>query len=173
MNAETRREQILALLSSEYPVTGKSLGEQLDVSRQVIVQDIALLRAKGYDIIATPQGYIDNSRKQAQLSHKITIASKHEKEDIQDELETIVDLGGSILDVVVEHPIYGEIKSYLMIKSRRDVQMFMDRLLDTNANPLATLTGGVHVHTIETTDENEANEIVQALKEKKYLVTEE
>ncbi|ACB85977.1 transcription repressor NadR [Natranaerobius thermophilus] len=173
MDAEQRRKQILNLLSAETPVTGSQLGEKFDVSRQVIVQDIALLRAQGYQIMATPQGYINQSEKDSQNSHIITIASKHEREDIKEELETIVDLGGTILDVMVEHPIYGELKGQLMVKSRRDVQMFLDKLENTQANPLATLTQGVHLHTIEVPSQEAAQEIKTVLKERNFLVKED
>ncbi|OWZ84372.1 transcription repressor NadR [Natranaerobius trueperi] len=168
MKAETRRKQILEKLSSENPVTGTSLGKKFDVSRQVIVQDIALLRAQGHDIIATPQGYINKSKNQN--GYILTVASKHDRKDIKEELETIVDLGGNVLEVVVEHPIYGEITGHLMIRSRRDVQNFIDKLENFNASPLATLTDGVHIHKIETPNESVAIEIKQALKNKNFLV---
>ncbi len=170
MEAETRRQQILKLLLEHNPVTGNQLGEKFEVSRQVIVQDIALLRARGYDIIATPQGYINQSGNQTEDSYTFTIASKHEEEGIQEELATIVDLGGTILDVIVEHPIYGELKGQLMIKSRRDIQLFIDRLQDTKANPLATLTEGIHLHTIKAPDKEAITEIKNALNAKNFLV---
>ena len=170
MEAETRRQKILKLLSHHNPVTGKQLGEKFEVSRQVIVQDIALLRARGYYIIATPQGYINQSDNQAEDSYTFTIASKHEEEGIQEELATIVDLGGTILDVIVEHPIYGELKGQLIIKSRRDIQSFMNRLQGAKANPLSTLTEGIHLHTIKAPDREAITEIKNALNAKNFLV---
>ncbi len=56
---EERRELIIKTLrASEKPITGRELGEMTNVSRQVIVGDINLLKAKNEPIIATSQGYV-------------------------------------------------------------------------------------------------------------------
>src|SRR5690554_5124116 len=150
MNAWERRGKILETLNKNMkPVKGTELSKKFNVSRQIIVQDIALLRARGEDILATPQGYIiPKVYKENKLIRKIVC--KHEGYDeIEDELKTIVDLGGKIVDVIVEHPLYGEIKSPLEISSRLDLQEFMDNLRETKAEPLSSLTEGIHIHTIE------------------------
>lgn len=171
MNAQERRKKILDKLNkSVKPVKGTELSKEFDVSRQVIVQDIALLRAKGEDILATPQGYIiPKAYKENKLTKKIVC--KHEGYDeIEDELKTIIDLGGKVVDVIVEHPLYGEIKSPLEISSKLDLQEFMDNIIKTKAEPLSSLTEGIHIHTIEVGDEKNFKRIEKVLAEKKYLI---
>ncbi len=173
MDSKERRKEILRLLKEkDNPIKGIDLANKLGVSRQIIVQDIAILRAKGESILATPQGYIIPMEKGNKLVK--TIVCKHIKhEEIEDELKTIVDMGGKILDVVVEHPLYGEIKSPLMINSRLDVVQFMENLERTKAEPLSTLTAGVHIHSIEVENEKIFKNIKEALKEKNYLIDSE
>ncbi len=171
MNAQERREKILDKLNKGMkPVKGTELSKEFDVSRQIIVQDIALLRAKGEDILATPQGYIiPKAYKEDRITKKIVC--KHEGYDeIEDELKTIIDLGGKIVDVIVEHPLYGEIKSPLEISSRLDLQEFMSSIRKTKAEPLSSLTEGIHIHTIEVDDERSFKGIEKALTQKKYLI---
>lgn len=174
MDANERRQEILFILKgSKEPVKGTDLSEQLDVSRQVIVQDVAILRARGENILATPQGYLIPQLYGKEKLIK-TIACTHQNnKEIEEELRTIVDLGGKILDVVVEHPLYGEIKSQLQISSRHDLKQFVDNLNETKAEPLSSLTGGVHIHTIEVEDEETLNRIKTNLLEKKYLIKED
>ncbi|MBS4534012.1 transcription repressor NadR [Clostridium sp. D2Q-14] len=172
MNGNDRRESIIEILNTyKEAIKGAEIAEKFNVSRQVIVQDIAILRARGIDIIATPNGYIMVNKEP--LGIRRTIVSQHQNnEDIEEELNIIVDLGGKILDVIVEHPIYGEIKGQLMISSRIDVSEFMKRLKENNAEPLSTLTDGVHIHTIEVPSEEIFNKIKNKLKLKKYLIEE-
>ncbi|HHV72147.1 MAG TPA: transcription repressor NadR [Clostridia bacterium] len=170
MNPEERREYLLNLLkNSSLPLTGTELGEKCNVSRQVIVQDIALLRVKGANILATPQGYIYMNPTPVGLSQR-TLACQHTRDDIEDELETIVGLGGKVIDVIVEHPVYGEIKGMLMLSSQDDVKRFMHSLQTTGAAPLSYLTKGVHLHTIEVESDRQFEEIKKQLKIKGYLV---
>ncbi|SMB83217.1 hypothetical protein SAMN00017405_1012 [Desulfonispora thiosulfatigenes DSM 11270] len=148
--AENRRVIIMDILQNSFkPVKGGDLAEKLGVSRQVIVQDIALLRAQGEEIVATPQGYFiaksqDNSRVK-----KILPCIHETYEDMRKELEIIVKMGGKVLDVYIEHPLYGEIKGNLMLESIDDVNNFVDNLIEKKAEPLAVLTKGVHLHTVE------------------------
>lgn len=164
MGAWERRKKILDTLNkNRKPVKGTELSKKFNVSRQVIVQDIALLRARGEDILATPQGYIiPKAYKENKLTRKIVC--KHEGYDeIEDELKTIIDLGGKIVDVIVEHPLYGEIKSPLEISSRLDLKEFMENIIKTKAEPLSSLTEGIHIHTIEVDDEESFERIKEAL----------
>nr|WP_268233517.1 3H domain-containing protein [Tissierella pigra] len=102
-----------------------------------------------------------------------TIVCNHKNnEELEDELRTIVDLGGKVIDVIVEHPLYGEIKSQLQIGSRHDLMLFMDNLKTTKAEPLSSLTDGVHLHTIEVNSEEIFHKIKEALSKKKYLIKE-
>jgi len=145
-----RRLKIMEILSaSTLPVTGSELASKFGVSRQVIVQDIALIRASGQDILATPQGYILTHILAGAGAVTRTLAVKHSSNELEKELLIIVDNGGKVLDVVVEHPLYGELRGMLMLSSRRDVYDFMLNLYQTNAQPLSALTEGVHIHTVE------------------------
>ncbi|MBE6083058.1 MULTISPECIES: transcription repressor NadR [Tissierellales] len=171
MDSNERREKILNILKqSKKPIKGIGLAAEFKVSRQVIVQDIAILRAKGDNIIATPQGYIIPDSVKTDTIVK-TIVCKHSGgEEMEDELNTIVDMGGKVIDVIVEHPIYGEIKGLLLISSRLDVKNFMKNVKQSNAEPLSLLTEGIHIHSIEVKNEDSFKNIVNALKEKKYLI---
>ncbi|KPU42986.1 putative transcription repressor NiaR [Oxobacter pfennigii] len=168
-----RRNKILELLNSGLgSLSGSYLSKILKVSRQVVVQDIAILRAEGKDIIATPQGYIipDYFSKK---SAKRIIACKHHGQDIGDELNLIIAMGGRILDVIVEHPVYGELKGMLMLSSIMDAEEFTRRMNESVSEPLLVLTKGVHLHTIEADSEEKLNMIEEKLREKGYLLSEE
>jgi len=170
MDSESRREKLLMLLrAATEAVTGADLAGIFRVSRQVIVQDIAILRAGGEKIIATPQGYL--------LPHLLsrdkatrTFACRHLYGDIEAELRTMIDLGGNVIDVVVEHPIYGELRGLLMLKGRADLAEFMASLRATKAQPLLALTGGVHLHTVEAAGEDVLDRIETALGEADFLL---
>lgn len=164
MDAKKRRDFLLAKLKRDTePVTGAVLAKELGVSRQIIVGDIAILRAAGVDIFATPQGYV-LPRRTFKESLRYTIACSHDNEGIEQELAIVIDNGGKILDVIVEHPIYGEICANLMLASRRDLQEFLGKLSASKAEPLSLLTGGVHLHTIEVPSDAVFNNITQQLR---------
>lgn len=167
--ADERREKILSILSDRSaPLTGADLSKITGVSRQVIVQDIAILRAKGLNIIATPQGYLlmrDGSYRMSKV-----IACCHDKKGMRKELEIIVDNGGKVIDVIVEHSLYGEIKAMLMLESRLDIENFMKHYENSDTKPLSMLTGGVHLHTIEVPDEISYNHIISDLEKYGYLI---
>lgn len=166
---EARREQLLQMLrDSTAPISGSALARSLGVSRQVIVQDIALLRAVNKDILATTKGYVLYSQ-QAKACHRIYCVN-HSDDAIADELNTIVDNGGKVLDVIIEHEIYGQITANLILENRRDVAEFCDRLKHSNAKPLNIIAGGTHYHTVEARSEVMLDNIERALREKGYLV---
>ena len=152
MNSKQRRAAILQQIQQEQqPISASALAKQFAVSRQIIVGDIALLRAQGCHIIATPRGY--QCEEDRLDGHLKTIAVCHRPEDLRDEIYTIVDLGGALVDVIVEHPIYGELRGLLHIYSRYDADRFFEKLHNEKARPLAELTNGIHLHTIRTHDE--------------------
>jgi len=157
-----RRKEILdAIGKSEAALSASALAERFNVSRQIIVGDIALLRAGGADITATARGYMP-----ARAAGLIkTIVCVHTLDGMRDELNVIVDNGCTALDVAVEHPIYGEIRGGLNISSRFEVEEFMEKLQTREAAPLSALTGGVHLHGISCPDES-AFERVNAQLEK-------
>ena len=170
MSGEERREKILELLqSANAPLSGTQMARSLGVSRQIIVQDIALLRAVNKNILSTNKGYILFREKEALKKCRRAIRVSHSDEQIKDELYTIVDLGGHVLDVVVEHEIYGQITCDLIIHSRQDVDLFVQQCKQRNARGLSSLTAGVHYHAVEAATEAVLDAIENALREKGYL----
>ncbi len=164
MEAIKRREEVLEILQkSNKAIKGTDLAEKFKVTRQIIVQDIAILRAKGIDILATPQGYIIPPKTEGTILRKTIIGSHKGYDQMEEELKTIVDLGGRIVDVIVDHPLYGEIKSFINVGSRYELDEFMKNIREANAEPLSSLTDGLHLHTIEVKDENTFELIKKAL----------
>ena len=150
--AAKRREKIeKTLRASDAPVTATSLAKTLGVSRQIIVGDIALLRASGFAIDATPRGYM-LAEKNKDAGKVYTIACIHDKDHMRDELYAIVDNGCEVLDVVIEHKVYGQLTGMLRLKSRYDVEQFIKKLGESDA-PLSTITGGIHIHNLACPDE--------------------
>ena len=168
MTAEERRKAILETLrTSSAPCNASVLAETYGVSRQVVVTDIALLRASGISINATPRGYVI-AREDAGIVRRI--ACRHNSLDTANELYLIVDHGCTVLDVVVEHPVYGELVGSLQLKSRYDVGQFMAKY--SQSQPLSALTGGVHLHTISCPDEDTFERVCKALTESGFLILE-
>jgi hypothetical protein len=129
------------------PIRGGELAKHFSVSRQSLVQDVAILRAGGEDIVATPRGYrLPEGRERG---HRAILACRHAPERTEEELQILVDHGVKVLDVIVEHPLYGELRGSLMIESRADLQDFLEHVSASHASLLSSLTGGVHLHTIE------------------------
>lgn len=169
MTGEERRKKIIEILqSSDEPVSGADLSKRLNVSRQVIVQDIALLRAVNRNIISTTKGYVLYYQEVQKVNRCFLV--KHSDDEIEDELCTIVDNGGKVLDVIVMHDIYGEISTGLIIKNRQDVYDFIEKLKGHRTIPLKELTGGVHLHTVEADSEAVLDSIEKKLREKNYLI---
>jgi transcriptional regulator of NAD metabolism len=170
MNSSERRNKIEEMLmNSKESLKGQDLSKKFGVTRQVIVKDIAILRASGSPIIATPDGYIIT--KAVNSNVRRVLALNHRTDEISDELESIVKFGGTIEDVIVEHPLYGEIKGMLMIKTPFDIEKFIKRLNEYKAEPLLILTGGVHLHTVITENEESMKNIIEELKQKRYLIS--
>ncbi|WP_010097227.1 transcription repressor NadR [Ornithinibacillus scapharcae] len=162
---DKRRSLILEwLINNQEPITGKELSERTKVSRQVIVQDISLLKATGEPIMATARGYV-YLKENNNLGHvRRTIVVKHTVEQTADELFTLVDYGVTVRNVMVEHPIYGDLTGSLMIKNRREAKEFLKKLNSTGATLLSKLTEGVHLHTIEAEEEVQIEEACEALR---------
>lgn len=168
--AKARRKRITEMLEkSSQPITGGELADHLSVSRQVIVQDIALLKARQLPIIATSQGYLFLTKPENAKASRM-IACKHTISETASELNLIVDQGVSIINVTVEHPLYGEMTGSLMIRSRVDVMHFIDRLSNSGAALLSSLTGGVHLHLLEADSPEEIDHAVEALKKAGFLL---
>lgn len=162
MEAASRRQAILDLLrTADRPVSASALAAGLNVSRQIIVGDIALLRAGGAEISATPRGYV---LPRATDGITRTIACRHTLAQTGQELDILVDNGCTVLDVIVEHPVYGQLTGQLQISSRYDVEQFLARIRDSDAAPLSMLTGGLHLHTLCCPNEDAYTRACAALK---------
>jgi uncharacterized protein len=147
-SADKRRRRIVGWMQRHRaPIRGSELARRLHVSRQCLVQDIAILRASGEQIVATPRGY--RLPEGSPHPHRAILACRHAPERTEEELQILVDHGVKILDVIVEHPLYGELRGSLMLESRADVQDFLKRVRTSHAELLSSLTGGVHLHTVE------------------------
>lgn len=167
MRTQERREAIKdALKNSTTPISASTLAKQFQVSRQIVVGDVALLRAAQEEIIATPRGYIYQNYP---TSNTFVIACLHDEETTQDELETIVDMGASISNVIVSHPLYGELIGPLHIKSRVDIKDFIDKRKDHNAKNLSAISDGLHLHTIVCDDKAHYQSVYDALQKKGYV----
>ncbi|WP_406033494.1 3H domain-containing protein [Treponema saccharophilum] len=164
---ERRREIIRILSSSKSPVSGSSLARTLGVSRQVIVTDIALIRATRDDIVSTSAGYTIPARTEG--ARKIFKVA-HTDEQILDELSSIVERGGRVLDVFIQHKVYGTISAPLNIASKRDVENFLSDLRSGVSTPLKNITGNFHYHTVEARNEKALSEIEDVLRQKGYLI---
>ena len=151
------------------PVPGKELASFYNVSRQVIVQDIALLRAEDKKILSTYRGYVLDRENEKKRKYIRVFCVCHSTEDTCDELQTIVDYGGHVLDVSVDHPLYGQIRADLIINNRLDVAEFVERMNRFQAQPLKVLTGDEHYHTVTAESEKNLDFIEQELRKKGYL----
>lgn len=171
MNAATRREKIMQQLQqTSKPLSATAIAAQFSVSRQIIVGDIALLRAAGIAITATPRGYVlERPSKQDYL--ETSIVCEHGDDRLAEELYTVVDLGGALIDVTVEHSIYGQICAPLHIFSRFDADAFLHKLQTEQARPLCDLTGGIHLHRLRCPNEQVQARILTALQEKGLLLS--
>lgn len=171
IKTKKRRKKLLERLKkAKEALIGSQLAEEFGVSRQVIVQDIALLRAQGEKIIATSQGYI-YEKNMGISTVQASFACQHsDGAALRDELMTVINYGGRIIDVKVEHPIYGELSGNLMISTAADVDNFIDNYEQNEAALLSELTDGVHLHTIEAVNEQVLEKIKKELKEKGYLL---
>ena len=169
MNSIERRDNIIKLLlESNEPIKGNVIAKKYLVTRQVIVKDIAILRAKGKSIIATPDGYIINKNEN---KVKAIIAVTHNEEEMFDEMSIIIEYGGTIEDVIVEHPLYGEISGMLMIKNYNELNKFIQKYQEQRARLLSVLTNGVHLHTISAENEDDINLIISELKKRNFIVS--
>ncbi|MDO9508376.1 MAG: transcription repressor NadR [Thermovirgaceae bacterium] len=165
MEKEERLKQLALILEDAgEPVNGLHLAEALCISRQAIVQDIALLRERGRSILATSRGYVlrgNNLRR--------TFAVRHDPEQIAEELNAIIAAGGRVLDVMIDHPVYGEIRGNLDLGSKEEAARFVNMLKSSGQSPLLSLSNGFHIHTVEAPNEQTLDAIESALLEKGFL----
>jgi len=169
MDATSRRKEVLDhITQAEVPLSASALAKTFNVSRQVIVGDVAILRAEGHEIMATARGYIlSTTQETGQFIGRI--ACQHTLEETTTELYTIVDLGATVVNVIVEHKIYGEITGNLNLSTREDVDLFMDRLRSSETKLLSNLTDGLHLHTLACRDRSHFEEVKLTLKKNEFL----
>lgn len=168
MRAEERRQAILNTLNSAgHPVSASALARQFSVSRQIVVGDVALLRAAVANISATPRGYVV-LRESGGLIRQV--ACQHDAAGMEAELNAMVDHGCTVLDVIVDHPIYGQLTGPLQLASRYDVSQFIARCARAEARPLSDLTGGIHLHTLSCPDEAAFQRVEDALRNMSVLL---
>ncbi len=167
MNSVQRRSMILqALKEADKPLSATVLAGKLAVSRQIIVGDVALLRAGGEEIVATARGYVLGQSREGRR----TVACCHPAEAMGRELELMVDFGCTVEDVTVEHPVYGQIIGRLDLSSRYDVKEFMEKVAAGRAKPLSDLTDGIHLHNLRCPDERAFQQLLDALRAEGFLL---
>ena len=162
MHGEKRREKLLQLIkTASHPISGTTLSEHLGVSRQIVVQDIALIRAQGYPILSTNRGY------QMESSPRYTRVFKvyHTDDQIEQELNSIVDLGATVEDVFVNHKIYGKIHADMHIS------LFLEGIRSGKSAPLKNITSGYHYHTVSAESEEILSLVEEALQKEGFLIT--
>ena len=166
MKVTERRKAIVNLLSaSKTPISGGELSKQFNVSRQIIVQDITILKGLGCEIFSTHHGYVLQKSPLVERVFKL----KHTTEQTEDELTTIVDLGGTVVDVFVWHKVYGRISATLNIFSRLQIKQFLEGVRTGKSTELMNITGGYHYHTVRAESESILDKIGERLKVKEYI----
>lgn len=169
MKVQERRKSIINLLLSEdRPIPGGELSEKCGVSRQIIVQDIAVLKGQGFDILSTHNGYLVQKSPFKDRVFKV----KHSTEQTEDELSTIVDLGGTVVDVFVWHKVYGKMSAPLNIFSELQIKKFIEGIRAGKSTELMNITGGYHYHTVRAEKEETLDLIAEVLSKKGYVAPE-
>ena len=166
--AERRKAIVNLLLSAEEPISGAELAGRFGISRQIIVQDITVLKGTGYEILSTNQGYVMQKSPLKERVFKV----RHTTEETEDELSCIVDLGGTVVDVFVWHKVYGKIEAGLNIFSRLHIKQFLEGVRTGQSTELMHVTGGYHYHTVRAENESTLDRIETALNERHYIVPE-
>ena len=167
MKSEKRRAEILSFIgNTDNPVPASVLKDKFGVSRQVIVQDIAILRANGYDITATNRGYLLNTKTQAVRVFKC----RHTFDEIVDEGVLIIDAGGRVEDIFVNHRVYGKICARIDLHNRTHVEELYRSLVSGASKPLMSVTDGYHYHTVSADSEAVLDEIEKLLKARGFLI---
>ena len=164
MDAKKRREEILDLLKGKKrPMSASSIAEKLNVSRQVIVGDVALLRATGSKIVSTARGYLLETPEESKSGVYGVLCCRHEAADTEKELNIIVDYGGEVINTTIEHPVYGTITADLKLRYRYEVEEFLKKQRECNAGLMSEITHGYHAHTIHCQSQEQLERIKKEL----------
>ena len=166
--AERRKAIVNLLLSTKEPISGGELAKQFGISRQIIVQDITVLKGTGYEILSTSQGYV---MQKSPLSERV-FKLRHTTEETEDELSCIVDLGGTVVDVFVWHKVYVKIEATLNIFSQLQIKQFLEGVRTGQSSELMHITGGYHYHTVRADSEAVLDRIEKELIKRNYIVPE-
>jgi len=168
---EKRRELILNWLKENcQPLTGAELASKTGVSRQVIVQDISLLKARNEPIIATSQGYLYIQSQPQEQTFTRVVACYHTPEQTLEELQLIVDHGVTVKNVTIEHPVYGDLTASIMVSTRLEAEQFIKKIEETKSAFLLQLTDGTHLHTLQANSIAKLDSACKALKETGFLI---
>lgn len=166
LSGQERREQIIKILKqSDKPIPGTELAKRMEVSRQVVVQDMALIRANGIEITSTNRGYIIQDENKVSRVFKVI----HTSDQVEEELNLYVDFGAVVEDVFVYHKVYGLIKVPMNIRSRRDVKKYLDGISSGKSSELMNLTSNYHYHTVSAESEEVLDQLQEELWERGYL----
>ena len=169
MRAVERRKAIVnLLLSHDTPISGSALSEKFQVSRQIIVQDISILKESGHEILSTHNGYVIKSTNLKERVFKL----RHTTEQTEEELNLIVDFGGTVADVFVWHKVYGQVQAKLNISSRLQVKQFIENVRIGASSELMNITDGYHYHTVRAESEEILDKIAQELEKLGFIVPE-
>lgn len=167
MTTNERRAAIIDIIqNADSPIPAKELASRFQVSRQVIVQDMAVIRASVSDIFSTNRGYIIQSGKRFAREFKV----RHGQDRVADELKLIVDYGGTVKNVSISHTVYGRISADLEISSRQDVNDFMERIGNSSSTLLGSATSGYHYHLVEASNNERLDMIEEQLEKEGFLV---
>ncbi len=166
--AERRKAIVNLLLSAKEPISGGELAQKFDISRQIIVQDITVLKGTGYEILSTSKGYVMQKSPFSERVFKV----RHTTEQTEDELSCIVELGGTVVDVFVWHKVYGRIEAPLNIFSKMHIKKFLEGVRTGQSTELMHITGGYHYHTVRAENEDVLDRIESALNKRSYIVPE-
>lgn len=147
-----RQARILEILrKARGPVPGEEIGQRFGVGRTVVCHDVAVLRAEGHGIAASPRGYVLDHPAPTS-GYRAVVAVRHGARETEAELTALVDAGVTVADVIVEHPTYGELRGNLQIRGRDEVAAFVQSVRSGKTALLSSLTGGVHMHTLWAAD---------------------
>lgn len=171
LDGTARRAAVVDYLKTKSkPISGTELAKHFGVSRQIIVQDIALLRAENRDILSTNKGYMLFQAQEKRSGCTAVIMVRHTLKQTMDEFRSIVDFGGKVLNVSIDHDLYGQIQADLCINDMQDAEEFCNKMERSKSKPLKELTEGCHYHTIWAPSEKALEFIKQELREKGILM---
>ena len=166
MNTAERRGEILKILhNADAPVAARELAGKFGVSRQVIVQDLAVIRASTPGILSTTKGYVIQQDSSCSREFKV----RHSQDKAAEELNLIVDCGGHVKNISISHRVYGRVSAEMDIRSRQDVSEFVQALQNSHSTVLSNATSGYHYHLVEAASEERLDLIEEQLKKAGFL----